>query len=98
TPVFNHDLQAVAPANRTDRTPDHTKRILAVPARSCHQVLVPAQSIANQPADAIVGFGAGAHALVTAGAAFEIEYQQTLRFHQPLSEKRIHRDVLGRSN
>ena len=39
--------------------------------------------------------GAGAHALVATRAAFQVEHQQALRFHQSLGEELVHGNVLG---
>src|SRR5579862_4043759 len=67
-PVLDYDLQAIATTDGANRTADHAKRVLAVAAGGRNQVFVPSQAIADQPADAIVGLRAGAHALIATGA------------------------------
>ena len=64
-------------------------------AGSRHQKFVEAQAFADQPRDAVVRVGAGAHAVIAARAAFQIHHQQALRFHQALREEGIERRAGG---
>ena len=93
TPVFDDDLERIATANGPDRATNHAQRIAALPARRGHQITIESQAITNEPADAIVSVGTGPHALVTTGAAIEVEDEQALRFHQTLVEETIDRNI-----
>src|SRR5690242_7436687 len=46
-PVFDNDFQAVSATDGADRAADHAKRIFTVAAGCSHQVLVPAQTVAD---------------------------------------------------
>ena len=72
-PVFNDDFQRVAAADGADRASHHAKRIATLPAGSGHEIFIEAQTFANQTADALMGIGAGAHALIATCAFLEIE-------------------------
>ena len=89
------DLQRIAPADGADRAADHAQRIAALPAGGRDQIFVEAQAFADQPGDAVVRVGAGADAVIAAGAVLQIEHQQALRFHQALREKGIERHAGG---
>ncbi len=94
-PVFDNDFQRIAPPDRADGAADHAEWIAALPARGRHQVFVEAQAFAHQAAHAVVCIGAGAYALIAARAAFQVEHQQALRFHQSLGEKLVHGNIFG---
>src|ERR1700674_1969763 len=89
TPIFNNDLERIAPANRTNRTADHAERIAALPAGSGDKIVVEAQTLAHQARNAIMRVGACSDAGVAAGAILQIQDQQTLRFHQSLRKELI---------
>ena len=72
TPILNDNLQTVTSADGTYGAADHAQRIFAVAAGCSDEILIPAQPIANQSADALVGVSAGADALVASSTAFEI--------------------------
>ncbi len=88
-PVLDDDFERVATADRADGASDHAERIAALTAGSGDQVLVEAQAFADQASDAVMRVGARAHALIAASAAFEIEDEQALRFHQTLGEELV---------
>ena len=93
-PVFDDDLQRVAPPDRADRTADHAERVATLAAGSGDQIFVEAQAFADQAADAVVSIGAGADALIAARALLQIEHQQALRLHQSLGQELIDRHIL----
>ena len=88
-PVLDDDFERVAAANRAHRASDHAERVAALAAGGGDQVLVEAQAFADQASDTVMRVGAGAHALIAARAAFEIEHEQALRFHQTLGEELV---------
>ena len=74
-PIFNNHFKRIAAANRSHRATDHAQRIATLAARGCDQIILKAQTIANEPGNAIVRVGAGFNALIAAGAAIKIEHQ-----------------------
>ena len=94
TPVFDDDLKSIAAPNRADRATDHAERIAALAARSGHQVLIEAQTLADQSADALMCVGTGPHALVATRALLQVENEEALRFHQSLGEELVYGNVL----
>src|SRR5258708_6641970 len=89
TPVFNEDFQRIAATYGGDGTAHHTKRIAALAARCCDQVLIGAEAVSDQPGHAVMSVGASIYTGVAAGALFQVEHQQALRFHQSLCEELI---------
>ena len=92
-PVFDNDLERLAPADRADGAADHAQRIAATAAGGRYQVILKPQTFADQTSHAIVGVGAGAHAVIAAGAFFQIQDQKTLRFHQALRQEVVQRNA-----
>ena len=88
-PVFDDDFQRIPATNGPDRTAHHTKRVAALAAGSSDEVLLEAQSVANQPRDAVMSVGASIHAGVAARTLLQVEEQKALCFHQSLREKLI---------
>src|SRR5450755_4109365 len=95
-PVFDNHFQRIAAPYGANRTAHHAQRIAALPAGGSHQIFLETQPLADQARHAVVRIGAGSHASVAARAAFQIQYQQTLRLHQTLSQKMIQRHAGGR--
>ena len=89
TPILDDDFERVATADGANGASDHAKRIAALATGSGDEVLIEAQAFANEASDAIMRVGAGAHALITASTAFEIEDEQALCFHQTLGEELV---------
>ena len=93
-PVFDDYLERVAPPDGADRASDHAERIATLTAGSGHQVLVEAQTFADQAADSLMGIGTGANALVAARAFLQVKHEKALRLHQSLRQELIHWNVL----
>ena len=93
-PVLDDDFQGVAAADGTDRATNHAEWISTLAAGSGDQVFVEAESLAHQAADSVMCVGARSYALITAGAPFQIEHKQALRFHQTVREELVHGQVL----
>ena len=73
-PVLDDDFEGVTAADGTDRATDHAKRITTLATGGGDQVFVKAQSLAHQAAHSVMGVGTRSYALITAGAAFQIEH------------------------
>jgi hypothetical protein len=58
-----------------------------------YQVLVEAEAITDETGDTVVSIGAGAYALIAAGAAREVDDQKILRLDKTLGEKVIEGDA-----
>src|SRR5450755_2721330 len=91
TPVFDHYFQRVPPPDGAYRTSHHAQRVAALTAGSRHQIFVISQPLTNQPRHTVVRVGAGARTLIATRTFLQIEYQQALRFHQPLRQEAIER-------
>jgi hypothetical protein len=83
-PVFDDYLQCIAPPDGAHGASDHAERVATLPAGGGHEIFIEAQTFANQTADALVGIGTGADALVAACAFLQIEHKKALRLHQSL--------------
>ena len=94
-PVFDDDFERIAAADRADRAADHAERIAALAATRGDEILVEAQTVADETRDAVVCIGAGVHTGVAARAILQIQNQQALRFHQSLREELIDGDVVN---
>src|SRR5713226_8433868 len=53
-PILDDDFERIAPSNRADGTAHHAKRIAALAAAGGDKILVEAQSVTDQPRDAVV--------------------------------------------
>src|SRR4029077_10369538 len=93
-PVFDDDFEGIAAADGTDRATDHAQRVSALAAGSGDQIFIEAETLADQSADSIMSVGTCSHALIAAGAAFQIEDQQALRLHQAVRKELVHGQVL----
>jgi hypothetical protein len=88
-PIFDDDFERVSTADGAHGAPDHAQRITALAAGSCHEIFVEAQALAHKAADSIVRVGASVHALIAAGAALQVEHEQTLSLHEAVGQELI---------
>src|SRR5260370_7624647 len=56
-PIFDDDFERIAPANRTDRAADHTKRVAALAATRGNEILVEPQPIPHDPRAPVLTIG-----------------------------------------
>ena len=84
--VFDEDRQSAFAMDRVHRTSGKTFRISATSTGSGDEVVVVAESVANQPCDAKVRLRAGLNAFIAACAAIEIDRQHVLGLKKFLIE------------
>src|SRR5580704_17187990 len=80
-PIFDNYFQRIPAANRSHRATDHAERVEALPAGSCHKVMVETKSFAHEPRHSVMSVGAGDYTGVASSATVQIQQQQALRFH-----------------
>src|SRR5260370_5740330 len=88
-PILDDDFERISPSNRADRAADHAERVAALTATRGDEILIEAQTIADETRDAVVSVGASVDACIAARAVLQIQNQQALRFHQSLREELI---------
>src|SRR6202040_2095038 len=79
-PIFDDYFQRIPASDRSHRATDHAKRIEALAAGSCHEVVVETKSFTHEPRHSVMSVCAGEYAGVTTRAAVQIQQQQALRF------------------
>src|ERR1700748_996019 len=58
-PIFDNHFQRIPAADRSHRATDHAERVEALPAGSCHKVMVETKSFAHEPRHSVMRICAG---------------------------------------